>query len=200
MFFPFLSSDASSLGSFRNGRCVVPGDLCEGTQLNETLGQGCEYEPVSQTGLVERALRGVARWKSWWSCPDMELSDSWGAVPGVALEHWVSGDAGNFTVDAALLLVEGRAGVRVGNLRTLKEDAAEWVNPSRRREPLVAEDGKVRLQPLPPFGWFACRVSARADGGGPTLRGRCRSGAWRGCCRMRTSRTLLGGWWTSCSR
>lgn len=120
-------------------------DVCNGAGLNYTLGELCEYDPVSQTGWLEQALVDAGGWKSWWSCPDMELSDAWGAVPGAALDHWVSGASGNYTVDAARLLVEGRAGVRVGNLRTLKEDAAAWVNPSRRREQLVSPDGKGQV-------------------------------------------------------
>jgi hypothetical protein len=74
----------------------------------------------------------------------MELSDSWGIVPGQQSDEWIAKSFSSSTssaahqqrqylnVSLAQVIRTGRSGLRLGNMRTLAQDAAKVINPSHR--------------------------------------------------------------------
>lgn len=87
-----------------------------------------------------------------WECPEMELSDAWGgALINVdRLRDWVLADQSTtLQVDVTSLLTHGTAGVRLGNVDTLKNKArAQGVFPSARVHHLASavKGGEVSLR------------------------------------------------------
>lgn len=74
----------------------------------------------------------------------MDLSDAWGIFPWTETEMWIrSGKDAGTTPSARVseILRAGRAGLRVGNAKTLKRRAQEdGIWPSQRTHKLFPED------------------------------------------------------------
>lgn len=126
-------------------RCVIPADACSAL-VTLRLITACEYDPGNQSQAVHTESLLLRSWNASWECPEMSLSDAWGVVPSspVALSHWLLGQtSANISSDVTELLIRGRAGLRVGNIRSLARGAAgEQINPTSRRHPARSPDGK----------------------------------------------------------
>lgn len=142
--------------------CYVPFEVCNDIAWVEKAGQFEEANGVADVGLEEMssvcrniaagivvvprpghsvagdAVRDtvIANWRSTWWCPSMQPSATWGIYNHNATDDWlVSNDdlVGRFTVKEVLM--EGRSGLRVGNMRSLLDGGwGSMISPSAQRK------------------------------------------------------------------
>ena len=81
-----------------------------------------------------------------WECPEMDLSDAWGILSSQEADTWIESGASTssagteFQARISEVVRAGRAGLRIGNMRVLKEQAQAGMSPADRVEQLWPED------------------------------------------------------------
>ena len=168
------------------GACAVPRTVCDNVRWEEQTGSaattltvacaladtgGSDFVPtdaayarIPRPGTVEGdAVRDVLveQWRGSWVCNSMAPNAAWGIYDDEVTQEWL---AQNDTLHEALgardLLIDGRAGLRVGNVRSLV--GGEWstlFSPSTRRVPPAIEERRV--------GQRWCAANARANASRP---------------------------------
>jgi hypothetical protein len=132
----------------QNSRCIVPANICSDLGIPPA---DCWYDDGNQDEVTGRILDAWPLFNIWegalplsngtWRCPYMDLSDAWGIVSADDADAWIRGDAAARRLTVSSLLRAGRAGLRMGNARTLGESARrEGVWPSERVEQLPRKD------------------------------------------------------------
>jgi hypothetical protein len=108
-----------------DGRCVIPAAVCAHQKLTV-----CSYQP----GSMESHILTQKMIDDWtvhgdWDCPENDLSDSWGIVPTDYATNWIKSE-GDLTVSMGDVISFGLAGIRLGNLPTLSQQAkVQGVHP-----------------------------------------------------------------------
>lgn len=115
-----------------NGMCQIPAAVCQSSE-------SCLYDPATEAG-KQTEQKILDAWptesQGRWECPWLDLSDAWGIVSAKESDAWILGQQQSFRISE--LLRAGRAGLRIGNARTLGRDAREQgVWPSERVDNLV---------------------------------------------------------------
>jgi hypothetical protein len=109
-----------------SAKCVIPTAVCSAKNLTH-----CTYILGSVEGhaFTQQLVDDWTR-NGNWDCPENDFSDSWGIVPADSADEWISHEAGELTVQMADLLSFGLAGMRIGNIGTLPQQAKlEGVHP-----------------------------------------------------------------------
>lgn len=121
--------------------CAVPGVECVRNASGEYMYNAIHVEPI----LMEH-------FSASWFCPEFQFSPHWGFMDVPTAEAWLQGATHALTTSARDLLQNGRAGVRIGNVKGMAEgDTKESINPTTRRIPL--ERGILTTcNPPPPLG------------------------------------------------
>jgi hypothetical protein len=121
-------------------QCNIPEAIC----LEKNLGKNCYYVLGSDTGRV--FTQGLINdWTSNgdWTCPENDLSDSWGIVPTNSADNWIKESSTSMMVEVTDLLTFGLAGLRVGNIDSLGPQAKkQGVHPGTRVDKLRSKDGR----------------------------------------------------------
>ena len=121
--FPLGGVDSACFcGWLKNtvGQCIIPTDLCKHKNLT---GHDCFYMCGSMEGHVfTQALVDDWSGKGDWDCAENDFSDSWGIVPRDFAHDWII-TSRDIEVNMADLLSFGMAGLRIGNMATLPEQA-----------------------------------------------------------------------------
>jgi hypothetical protein len=119
--------------------CAVRGMQC-------VRGGGGEYA-YQMTSATEAVL--MESFSSAWFCPEFQFSAHWGFMDAPTAEAWLRGGPASLTTSSRDLLQNGRAGVRIGNVKAMAEgETKESINPTSRRVPL--ERGKLTTCTPPP--------------------------------------------------
>lgn len=131
-------------------KCQVPDAICLAVK-EATTSSPCTYDPATQEGRDFLAVI-MGRWtelvpsaenaSTWWPCPETDLSDAWGIASAYDSDAWIQGgnSSAGVRMSMAQLLRAGRAGMRIGNTRTLSEDARHVIHPMAREEKLLPSD------------------------------------------------------------
>lgn len=144
---PVFHKDRFALGSpecfcgwrrWPHGMCEAPPQGCDA--VKEITGHtDCLYPPDLEPLVVDAYLEGV------WDCPEMDLSAHWGVLDVDAQDRWMQ-DLPITTTESRDVLRYGRAGLRVGNVDTLKKEAKLAINP-KYRELNRSEHGHLKCGP-----------------------------------------------------
>lgn len=119
-----------------SGKCQIPADACAAIFSSAD----CAYDPKADADKISAILQAMPARKGSWACPDMDFSDSWGIVPIRNAEDWIllptAAAAPPSVVSARLsdVIRGGRAGLRIGNIKTMPLLATEKLDPSQRSE------------------------------------------------------------------
>jgi hypothetical protein len=118
------------------GVCNIPLVICQ----EKSLLPKCLYVLGSDTGSVF-TQELIDDWTSNgdWSCPENDLSDSWGIIPTDNPDDWIQASTiaseKKMSVDLPALLTFGLAGLRIGNIESLALQAKmQGVHPGQERE------------------------------------------------------------------
>ena len=150
--FSIGTSIASGTGCFcgwkrdTEDNCLIPTNLCAAASLNN-----CKYplqDKNQSRNIVERIL---STWPSSDSindamdCPDLQLSDAWGILSSKESDAWIesgSTSSGDLPVRLSEVIRGGRAGLRIGNMYHLRNQASMngTMKPSDRVEQLYPTD------------------------------------------------------------
>jgi hypothetical protein len=142
--FPLYGYAGFPLGSAPSGclcgwkLIVLPaGDQCEAPSIGICSAVGL---PVSNSRCLYNATdeameaRILNEWKPEWPCPDTDISDGWGIVPSTDAEPWITfAGNGNMTASLPEVMYSGRSGLRIGNMRTISQDAKNVMKPLSRK-------------------------------------------------------------------
>jgi hypothetical protein len=128
-----------------SGRCTIPNNICTDMAIPQSQ---CWYDESNEnevTAAILDAWEGFNTEDSTtfnrtqhlsngtWRCPYLDLSDAWGIVSIEGADAWIRGDSSGRRLTVSELLRGGRAGLRMGNARTLGESARRGgVWPSAR--------------------------------------------------------------------
>ena len=125
------------------GLCLIPNATCR------AVGHAtCRYDASTQAG--QAVLAAIAdAWAAMgadWECPELDLSDAWGIVSGKDADAWIASanrTTGMPPMRVSELLRAGRAGLRIGNAKTLARSArADAIWPSQRVHRLLPADDR----------------------------------------------------------
>jgi hypothetical protein len=128
--------------------CQIPAIICR----EAALFPNCSY-PINTTQGWQTIQKILDAWKDdenlQWPCPSMDFSDSWGVVPGRHSDEWIAKSASStpssqrryLNVSLSEVIRSGRAGLRIGNMRTIAADVGKVVKPSHRVHKLHSQDG-----------------------------------------------------------
>ena len=119
-------------------KCQIPDATCRALSL-----ASCLYDPVSQVDIVPAIIKAWSsdRDVTEWECPELDLSDSWGIVSAKESDTWITSSSSTTSMKISELLRAGRAGLRIGNAKTLAKSArADGVWPSQRVHKLLPDD------------------------------------------------------------
>ena len=106
-------------------RCLPPPGVCSAI--------ACDQDGAYTRGQEPDIL---ASFQPTWDCPETDLSAAWGFLDPQANEAWLQGRT-SLSPSFEELLREGRAGVKYGNIATLKGASGKAsINPARRQIPL----------------------------------------------------------------
>jgi hypothetical protein len=149
---PMLGFNAYPIGATRSmcfcgwsrvgTKCIIPGAVCR----DIGRGDNCDYVHGTASGrdIIATVLdmwKKVGANRSHWTCPELDLSDAWGILPqddgpvkGGGAYKWVTEpNATSIEVDIKRILVDGRAGLRIGNINHLSGHArVGGLNPGKR--------------------------------------------------------------------
>ena len=123
---------------FSDNACRIPVDLC--TQLAL---QTCSYDPDDESA-ADSILEVSDFSNRTWECPDLDFSDSWGIVSTDSSDAWIklsssgSIDAVPKIMDESLsdVVRRGRAGLRIGNMKSMPQLAKISMDPLEREHSL----------------------------------------------------------------
>lgn len=111
-------------------RCQAPsGATCAAVCKIVACSPACWYEASLDAVLA-------LRFDQAWLCPEVEISPHWGLLDAEATEAWLARNATALNGSSRDLLTFGRAGLRVGNIATLRAHSKARVSPSTREVPL----------------------------------------------------------------
>ena len=124
-----VGEDACLCGWTRSGSlCQVPTESRQSVcQLVRCTSSGA-YNISSEPALL-------SQFSADWFCPDSEISPHWGFLDPDAAELWLR-NTSSFTSSMRDLLSNGRSGLRIGNLDTLRAISKQYVSPATREVPL----------------------------------------------------------------
>lgn len=124
--------------------CTVPTPICTGMGL-----ASCTYTHGSADGwaiINDILLQWPDKGNETWECPDTDLSDAWGIFPDDEGDKWLNANSGSTTVKVAKLIASGRAGLRIGNAKVLRDKArVEGINPLGRIHKTVSDDHQADI-------------------------------------------------------
>jgi hypothetical protein len=128
--------------AFSSTLCTIPTATCRALQF-----ASCLYNPSKQEGQAVLS-QIVSAWSAptamEWECPELDLSDAWGIVSAKDSDAWIasgSSSVNNPAMKVSELLRAGRAGLRIGNAKTLARSArADGIWPSQRVHKLLPAD------------------------------------------------------------
>jgi hypothetical protein len=134
--FPLGGVDSACFCSWNyndvTGQCEIPHAVCVDKNLADNE---CFYVLGSVEGhAFTQALADDWTRNGSWECPENDFSDSWGIVPTDAVHDWIRAtvDTDALTVNTADLVSFGLAGMRIGNMATLPDQARlEGVHPGQ---------------------------------------------------------------------
>lgn len=83
---------------------------------------------------VEARILEAWRWEEW-PCPSMDISDGWGIVPASDAEDWIRMPRASSTFSASLaeVIYSGRAGLRIGNMKSISNASKPVMKPISRK-------------------------------------------------------------------
>lgn len=122
-------SASSTLCKIPNATCLAIGS------------KTCTYNPGTQEGrdTLTSIVSAWADFATSWECPELDLSDAWGIVSPKDSDAWIA--SGSSSTKISELLRAGRAGLRIGNAKTLAQSArAHGIWPSARVHKLLPSD------------------------------------------------------------
>jgi hypothetical protein len=139
--FPLFGYASFSIGSSANA-CLCGWKLLDSTTCQISISarddcqnilnmSGCLYPHGSK----KHELEIISAWKPSWECPNMQLSDGWGIVPSVNSHDWLTFNSAKGSSSSVLsaslpeVIHSGRAGLRLGNMKTLAAAAREGMKP-----------------------------------------------------------------------
>jgi hypothetical protein len=132
----FRVGEAGCLCGWRRvkDRCQAPaGDTC--TAVCKTVRCADCWYNASLDGTL------VAQFDPAWACPEVEISPHWGVLDADGTDKWLAGNLTALNGSTRDLLTHGRAGLRVGNLATLRARSKAYISPKTREVPL--EKGRL---------------------------------------------------------
>lgn len=145
--FPVYSQKRFSIGETQ---CLcgwkMSGSMCQAPVQAATHSAVCNLVKCNATFWYPAAMDAtlLAAFQPSWYCPEVELSPHWGLADPAFTEQWL-GAAGavSGTTSSRDLLVNGRSGLRIGNVRAgaLAGLSKQYISPKTREIPV--ENGRL---------------------------------------------------------
>ena len=132
--------------------CRIPNATCRAVLGHDSSSsETCTYHPDTDAGrsVLARIIDAWAASGADWECPEIDLSDAWGVVSAKDADAWIASSSSSSANTQAPppamriseLLRAGRAGLRIGNAKTLARSArADGVWPTARVHRLLPAD------------------------------------------------------------